>query len=414
MKGYRGFSQGATLEFAPLSLVYGENSAGKSSLLRLVVSIAQAISGRSNEPLVPISTSMSPTSIRQLFGSNTSIELELEFLSPSNIASQLVYKIAYFPELNSTKIVELDVITPDQEGIKVALSAANHQASSYSIACGDREKLSIPALRFHGLIPQFLEFGSYSNVIGRTSPFWDALNRLAESLVWFGPLRHTPDRAITLTPYPSKFKQDGSDIVQALYPANNGGIAIAEWVSNWYRKTTNHILTIIPSTSNGQEVFSINLAHEEASHLGAAISDHGAGMSQVLPIVISCAIAQIKRAPMWLVLENPELHLHDKAHENLANLLMDTVAVNPNITVIAETHSENVLLALQLRTILNKAVPVAVVNWVQKEEEGHSVCKSFSFDDSGSLGGLWSKSIFGYTSDLARRIIQARREKEQN
>ena len=136
-------------------------------------------------------------------------------------------------------------------------------------------------------------------------------------------------------------------------------------------------------------------------------------MAQVLPVVTLCSWAAcqpVQKHNHILLFENPELHLHDAVHEPLAQLFMDTAIKRSNIKIVAETHSENLLLTIQLAVISDGAQKNEQirVNWLQKDSDGHSKIDTFKFDTQGSLGGLWSKSIFSYTSNLAKRILAAR------
>jgi predicted ATPase len=82
-------------------------------------------------------------------------------------------------------------------------------------------------------------------------------------------------------------------------------------------------------------------------HLGVAVSfqDVGVGLSQVLPLLLAINTLRISPGEELIIAEQPELHLHPKMQAELAELMFNESQANGQI--IAETHSESILLRLQ-------------------------------------------------------------------
>ena len=82
-------------------------------------------------------------------------------------------------------------------------------------------------------------------------------------------------------------------------------------------------------------------------HLGVAVSfqDVGVGLSQVLPLLSAINTLRISPGEQLIIAEQPELHLHPKMQAELAELMFRESQSNGQI--IAETHSEPILLRLQ-------------------------------------------------------------------
>ena len=82
--------------------------------------------------------------------------------------------------------------------------------------------------------------------------------------------------------------------------------------------------------------------------LGVAVSfqDVGVGLSQVLPLLLEID-TQDRREPgsSFIIVEQPELHLHPKMQAELAELMYTKAQESGQI--IAETHSESMLLRVQ-------------------------------------------------------------------
>lgn len=428
VQGYKGFQNNAEIQIDDLTLVYGENSAGKSSIMRLLVSIALAVGENSRYPLLPVSVDESDQNFSSLFtnGQSASLSLTLIFREPDTQDwIRLSYSIQHIREKNLALIIEFSIQRKDKKEWKFQVdtdyaSGSNFERKYFAIL--DDEKIDADIrYTFSGIAPVvYYSNGCPDEIFSDLGSTIDAvyaiLNNFSKSVVWIGPLRHIPARHSTLTCFPISFSANGRETLQLLHPANPYGADIVRDCSSWFQSSTSRLLSVNPSVESNTEVFSISLAPTEAPLLVIPIAEHGSGMAQVLPIVVLCAAASLGH-PMWatpplLIFENPELHLHDAVHEKLANLFLET-AGKDKVRIIAETHSENVLLTTQIAELERpeKDKKKISVNWVRKGNDGYSEVDQFKFDENGSLGGLWSKSIFGYTPELARRVMMLKLNK---
>lgn len=64
----------------------------------------------------------------------------------------------------------------------------------------------------------------------------------------------------------------------------------------------------------------------------------GFGLTQILPIIISCLTAQ---QGIFLIIENPEVHLHPKGQAMMGEFLAEVA--NNGVQIIIESHSDHVL-----------------------------------------------------------------------
>ena len=401
--------------------------------MRLLVSIARAVGCRSRYPLLPVSIDDVDHNFSSLFtnGTSTPLEILIEFRNPgSEEKLKLNCSIRYLREDNSALITDISIVTADSMEWRFAVDTdavpGCSLARRYSVHFNDVAIQAEFELEFEGLIPVISHSKGISNEL--FNPLSSAINAIsralktfAQSVVWIGPLRHVPARHSILTCYPNAFSADGRETLQLLHSSNPRSKEIVEETSRWFEQATSRKLSVSLSVENNTEVFSVSLAPLEAPAMVIPISEHGAGMSQVLPIVVLCAAASLKpENPIWqvsplLIFENPELHLHDAVHETLAALFLKTTNTT-GVRIVAETHSENVLLTTQLAELVKAEHEnqLVSVNWVRKGESGYSEIDQFEFDENGSLGGLWSKSIFGYTPDLARRVMMLKLQKKSS
>lgn len=93
----------------------------------------------------------------------------------------------------------------------------------------------------------------------------------------------------------------------------------------------------------------IRVRHKGDSYLQTIVSSTGSsiqsktpnvgfGISYALPIIVSGLLAKVED---WLVIENPEAHLHAKAQSNMGYFLAQMASTG--VRVVVETHSEHIV-----------------------------------------------------------------------
>jgi predicted ATPase len=73
------------------------------------------------------------------------------------------------------------------------------------------------------------------------------------------------------------------------------------------------------------------------------IVDAGEGLTQVLPVLVACTMANENETDI-LAIEEPASHLHPRYHAALAAHFCELVRQNNSPRFLLETHSENFLL----------------------------------------------------------------------
>ena len=122
----------------------------------------------------------------------------------------------------------------------------------------------------------------------------------------------------------------------------------------------------------------------------ALLTDVGFGVSQVLPIV---TLLQYVPKGSTVILEQPEIHLHPSAQENLADVIINA-AFHRGVQVILESHSEHLLLRLQ-RRIAEGSVDASEVNlYFCDNINGKSVIAPLDLDMFGQIRN-WPDKFMG-------------------
>lgn len=123
-----------------------------------------------------------------------------------------------------------------------------------------------------------------------------------------------------------------------------------------------------------------------------SIADVGFGVSQVLPVLVSLIVA---RPGQLVYIEQPELHLRPRAQVALAQILAD--AAKRGVRVVAETHSDHLLLGIQSLVAEGELSPDLVkLHWFGRGPDGATKVTSADLDERGAYGE-WPED-FGTTA----------------
>ncbi len=132
------------------------------------------------------------------------------------------------------------------------------------------------------------------------------------------------------------------------------------------------------------------------------IADVGVGVSQVLPVVVALLTAEKGRI---VYIEQPEIHLHPRAQVAMAKLLLD--AAKRGVIVVAETHSQFLLLGVQEQIAAGKYNPDLVnLNWFQRKPNGESIVTPGNIDDRGVYGD-WPEDFSNVKLQQETRFLNA-------
>lgn len=160
-----------------------------------------------------------------------------------------------------------------------------------------------------------------------------------------GPLREISKR---LT-YEAGVILDESFEENSATPSNGSETIVSDWLSN----LTSGRYRFSPVEFYAKEVKFLGSLRSQIlidNHTNTPVTfaDVGVGLSQVLPILQSLASYRSGRNKALLI-EQPELHLHPRMQANVADLFVDFLQANTQAQIIAETHSEAMLLRIQRR-----------------------------------------------------------------
>ncbi|MEO7469677.1 MAG: DUF3696 domain-containing protein [Sphingobium limneticum] len=131
------------------------------------------------------------------------------------------------------------------------------------------------------------------------------------------------------------------------------------------------------------------------------LTNVGVGVSQVLPIVVTCLLTEVGSTT---VLEQPELHLHPAVQARLADFFI--AMVRGGKQVIIETHSEHIIERLRLRIVEDESGEILDATKIMffETEKGNATVRNVSINEFGAIPD-WPKDFFDQSQIAAEKIV---------
>ena len=137
----------------------------------------------------------------------------------------------------------------------------------------------------------------------------------------------------------------------------------------------------------------------------------GVGVSQVLPILVMCLLADTDST---LVFEQPELHLHPKVQTLLGDFFLSMALCDKQC--IVETHSEYLINRLRFRIAAmseeTKLKDKTKIYFVEKTSKGSSF-QEVAINEYGAISN-WPEGFFDQSQKQAEEILLAASAKRKN
>jgi predicted ATPase len=473
LENFQGMTEAHSIRFAPITLVFGPNSSGKSSLIRSLLLLKQSVDfGNSSYQelefqggaidlasfenvinghnldktlTVGISSDVHNTGLppgrnlmRQIMAQLLDILDSVEFVSKSTYEG-LESSTLVFHFKNEFLPIRIEVPESWQDnspavGLRIPqeffqLSADSIQTlngiySSFMFSAerpdhfDDDDEFSaflkrnelpesddwiseLRPVQFRGIFPVFplrvADQDDDSYTLNRVATIWEALFRIARVSIsrsldlvrHVPPLREIPERLL---------------VVDASSPSTQSK-ALDKKVSAWIERLTDgryslQNIEFKPTQVGFMGSLRARLLIENKTNTQVSFKDVGVGLSQVLPIVEvlldnASRIHTSNRVERSVVIEQPELHLHPKMQAELMELFIETVtSENNRVQVIAETHSESMILRLQKRIREGSLDPSKVsILYAETSQDGFNTIRELALDKHGEFIEDWPLSF---------------------
>jgi predicted ATPase len=164
-------------------------------------------------------------------------------------------------------------------------------------------------------------------------------------------------------------------------------LGVAESVKTIDRGKIGHEMKVVMPGSN--------MAHD-LTHVGV-------GVSQVLPILVMCLLAEPGSV---ILIEQPELHLHPKVQTRLADFFLSMSMLGKQC--IIETHSEYIVNRLRFRAAAAQADAVSKLMQIYfvDKVDGCSVFRPVEVNKYGAITD-WPDGFFDQSQSEAEEILRA-------
>ena len=158
-------------------------------------------------------------------------------------------------------------------------------------------------------------------------------------------------------------------------------------------------------TKYGYELRTLtNINNKESMDVN--LSNVGTGVSQILPILVSCLIAHVGSI---LVFEQPELHLHPRVQSRLADFFLSMALIGKQC--IIETHSEYFIDMLRLRicqSLLKKNKEIKDLTKIYYfDKDGlKTIIKEIEINEYGDYN-IWPEAFFDERQRISEEILNS-------
>jgi len=401
VENIRCFAERQTIPVKPLTLLVGENSAGKSTFLAALSAVSDPLGfplrPRFNNP--PYNLGNYDTIATQQNGKDKqakSFTLGCKnSLADDNDTIQIV--AAYRDNSGSVDVAQVEVQNQDYHASFTFTEADELQTTVIYNERGEPKTYDFAPVSYAGSAYAYgLSELLFSSTLRLRSPqkvgrrpdhvtMRNAIFNLTELLrtvslprtISVAPIRTKPKR--TYDEVVEEFSPEGEHIPfvldDVLQDADKrtvleqfgaeSGLFSRVAVKQWGRKRSDPIQVMV--TSTGQPA--------------ANLTDVGYGVSQALPLVVQSVLAAPKSR---LLLQQPEVHLHPRAQAALGTLFVDLLASSDKQFVV-ETHSDYILDRVRQEVARGKVAADDVsILYFEREKNGTRVYP-IGVDNAGNI-----------------------------
>ncbi|MEV0003073.1 AAA family ATPase [Micromonospora sp. NPDC050980] len=402
LENYRCFRDRQEIELAPVTVVLGKNNSGKSVLTRAPLVIATGFDTTSTAPLDLDRLQPSPVDgfPDLIFEQSTHGRFTLGVEVEGRNAFAMEATIRYVDEDQSAYVSDLRLAFRE-ESFEYRLQPTIEVTDAgpvYDVR-GGPEGPSTEPVGFRGLLPAVFD-------VRRFLPGRYTWRPSLGPIRFLSAYRDRPERQHRL-PFgtPHEVGQEGQGVYGIL--ADDRARRSGELIER-----VNGLLPHIVPDWRIEEIQAGPLWSTVLTRRGSSVrvnlADAGTGLAQVLPILVQCALDEMREVDVkpFQIIEEPEMHLHPAAHAALADLYLDT-ARTTGTRFLVETHSETLLLRLRRRIAEGACQPDTVAVYVVHQQDGVSTVQRVAIDELGNLGAGWPDGYFSQDYQEARALATA-------
>ncbi len=445
IKNFKAWKDSGDIRLAPLTVLFGTNSAGKTSIPQLLLLLKQTAESSDRQRALHLGDARAMIDVGSLadvvHGRDVTRPLELtlswtldEPLVVSDPLSGRAYRgdalefssklVADASRQARTAAFRYELRRNDESVLDVELASSKSakfelRSRGYELVRRPGRAAPLPApLRFYGF-PDELP-ARYQNA-AFTADFVLELERMLRRIHYVGPLREYPKRLYLWSgEVPDHVGTKGERAVEAILAAQH---RLFDWKPKQRPKPLPQLVA--------ERLAAMGLIHDfQVKPLGkhrreyevlvrtspklpqVKLTDVGFGVSQVLPVIVECLYVPSHSV---VIFEQPEVHLHPRVQAELADLFVDAIRAREGgepreCQFIIESHSEHFLRRLQRRIAEQELGPEDAALYFVHTRGAEARVERLKVDEFGNILN-WPDGFFGDEMEdlVARSEAQARR-----
>jgi len=433
IQNFKGWKDTGNIRMAPISLFFGANSSGKSSIGQFLMMLKQTVESPDRKAVFYPGGKNSAVQLgsyqemvfhrdpenKITFDYRWSLPEMLKFKDPVTGQTFSGDNLSFHAEVGlgdkdqHTLVLDqlkYELLEEGESRLSIGMERKSDAKSEYKVDATNytlKRKKGRPwmpgaPVRFYGFPDEVVAYHQNADFVQELNLRHEKLYR---SLCYLGPLRTKAERLYSWTGMgPESVGYAGENTVAAILAARNRNISLGY---KQRAKPFEEIIALKLKEMGLIEEFKVNPISEQRQEYEVKIRtkgsmdwvdlpDVGFGISQVLPVLVQCFYAP---AGSIILMEQPEIHLHPNAQSALADVMIDVINSRENgsdrdIQLVIETHSEHFLRRLQ-RRIAEDAVPrEKVAAYFANIAKTPAILEEIQIDEFGYILN-WPENFFG-------------------
>ncbi len=446
IRHFKAWGDTGPIRLAPLTVIFGANSAGKSSLGQLLLALKQTV------------LSSDRRRVLHLGDEHALIDLGsfVEVLHNHDLRQPLGFELGWRQPLTVRDPLSSAAFVGDELRLAVELLADRHARPqvgqlSYQLRQGGEATLTVNYTRtadgaytlhaeplrlqrllgHDGPLPppdKFYRVPDEARAQYRNADFLADLALAAEAVLGgiqhLGPLREPPRRLYAWTgEAPENVGARGELTIPAILAASEQErmfgdgegepLRLDAYLARWLKRLELIESFAVRPIAPGRHEYEVLIrTHPAGSEV--KLTDVGFGVSQLLP-VLTQAFYGPPGATVWL--EQPEVHLHPRVQAELADVFIAAVQARENgrprhAQLVVESHSEHFLNRIQRRVAEGTLAAEDVAVYFCRRGESHTELEPLRLNEYGEIEN-WPEHFFGdEMADIAARTLAALRRRK--
>jgi len=452
VENFKAWRDTGDIRLAPLTIFFGVNSAGKSSLGHLLLALKQTVESTDRKRAFHLGDDNSLVDLGTfedcIYGHDIekTIKFSLGWDLPDTIeVKNPLEKViiegdrleirSEFGVLDGAGQIGVDELSYKLDGKNEVLTATykrDEKKHSWDTQ-GNYRLVKTTGRQWPLEAPdKFYRISDQSRARFQNADFFTdfalATEAVFSQIYYLGPLRKSPRRVYQWSgDAPTHVGMEGENAISAILSATQSGRKINRgpntryklfdvFIANWLKDMGVIYSFSVKPLSEGRKEYEVLVkTHRDSSEV--KITDVGFGVSQVLPALVQAFYCP-PNSTVWM--EQPEIHLHPQVQAELADALISATKSNEdgkprNTQLIVESHSEHLLQRVQRRVAEGNLDPKDVAIYFCRRAKAGAELEELKLDLYGEVDN-WPENFFGNEmADLMARTIAGadRRSKDQ-